>query len=592
MEVNKLDDVIQRWRVTNQEDLKPADHELFLHVGQTCIAEGHSAQLLDFIKDSKNQDIVKSMGSGLLGPLIKEAVRKDRDPVHCQAVITHMVQICSATEVLNVLLRQVEETDPDAIADTVTLIIQHFQPALLRLGDIKTQSLNLVLDALHKQICKLPVPYLCKQEEEDEHGLCRCCTALLTFVQPFVQEIKSRDAKGPPTNSYHARLRSVLLKFCMKILREPLLEAQFERRPDTTQNSPLRNVATDIMAILPAIHEPLPELLFYYPLRTQKDEAVVRIDDGDSPESRACLAYLLFVQLIAIEVFPAVFSPVFVLQCNMGYINILLSRQDESWILKGLDLHVKSLERVLDNSLPAELLELKSFNTVPQNLIKIMTDCPIQHLRVKALLVFQLFIKKLNEEAKHTFFRCIMRTSHHAGVKSVILTNIKDQAERSSKSKRRDGWFEGTLLLSLLRDVLSLPRGPETDLLNDMDRVMVSLNLLRYLLIIERNKPTGMWTDLCNVAQNYIKMLRVCLSMSKSYYGAELRRIHENKKVKAKEFKEAAGKKTIQCMMVKNEALGGMPREAQEKVLQCALVTYDLMESLVIRIEEIIDERP
>lgn len=33
-----------------------------------------------------------------------------------------------------------------------------------------------------------------------------------------------------------------------------------------------------------------------------------------------------------------------------------------------------------------------------------------------------------------------------------------------------DGWFKGTVLLALLRDTLSLPRGPETDLLHAMDR--------------------------------------------------------------------------------------------------------------------------
>lgn len=39
------------------------------------------------------QDIVRSMGSGLLGPLIKEAVRKDRDPVHCEDIISYLVQV-------------------------------------------------------------------------------------------------------------------------------------------------------------------------------------------------------------------------------------------------------------------------------------------------------------------------------------------------------------------------------------------------------------------------------------------------------------------------------------------------------------------
>ncbi|XP_053492222.1 glomulin, FKBP associated protein b [Ictalurus furcatus] len=590
MAAHQLDDVIQRWRNTQGKDLKAEDHELFLNVGQMCIAQGDSAQLLDFISDEKNQDIVKSMGSGLLRPLIKEVVRKERDSVHCQAVITYLVQICSADNLLDNLLKQVEETDPDAIADTITLLMQHIQPALMKLGDSKPALFGLALDALHKQISKLPVPYTRKQEEEDVHGLGRCCTALLTFVQPFVQEVKSQDAKSPVANTYHARLNTVLLKFCMQSLRQPLLEAQLDREAHTSQNSPLWNFATEIMTTLSAIQEPLPKLLLYYPLRGKADERVVQ-DDSHLPESRACLAYLLFVQFIAIELFPAVFSPVFVLQCNMEYVNILLSRKDEPWILKGLDLYVKSLERVLDNSLAVELLELKIFHTVTQKLIQIMTHCPIQHLRVKAFVVFQLFIEKLNEEAKHKFFRCIMKTSQHAGVESVILTNIKNQVEQSSKSEQMDSWFKGTLLLVLLRDTLSLPQGPETDLLDGMDRVMVSLNLLRYLLIRERNKSTCIWTDLCNIAASYIKILRVCLSMSKSYCGSELKRLHEDRKVKAKELKEVSGKKSVQHMIVKNKALGGIPCEAQEKVLQCALVTYDLMESLAFRIEEILEER-
>uniref|UniRef100_W5KBJ2 Glomulin, FKBP associated protein b n=1 Tax=Astyanax mexicanus TaxID=7994 RepID=W5KBJ2_ASTMX len=546
MEVNQLDDVIQRWV---KKDLKAEDHELFLNIGRTCIAQGDSAQLLDFITEEKNQGIVRSMGSGLLGTLIKEVVRKERDPQHCDAVITHLIQICNADELLDILLKEIDDTDPDAVADTIILLMQHIQPVLSRLGDSKVPALGLALRSLQRQIAMLPVPYSRKQEQEDKLGLCRCCTALLTFVQPFVQEVKSHDAKAS---------RGAPLKCCMESLRGPLLEAQLEREADSTQNSPLRNFATEIMSILLVI-QPLPKLLFYYPLKGREDSGITKQDQAHPTESRACLAYLLFVQLIAMEVFPAVFSPVFVLQCNMEYINILLSRKDESWILKGLVRY--------------RLLVL----------LTIMIDCPIQHLRVKALVVFQLFIEKLNGEAKHKFFR-LYKTSQHAGVHSVILKNIKNQLEHS------DGWFERTLLISLLKDTVSLPQGPETDLLHGMDRVMESLNLLRYLLIKERKHVT-IWTDLCKIAESYIKTLRVCLSMSKSYYGTELKRLQEEKRIKAREFKETYGEKSMRPMMVKNEKLGGMSPEAQDKVLQCAIVTYDLMESLVVRIEEIIEER-
>lgn len=106
---------------------------------------------------------------------------------------------------------------------------------------------------------------------------------------------------------------------------------------------------------LQAIHESFPELLFFNSLRKR-----TKSDDTQSRESTACLAYLLFVQLITIDSFPAVFrwdgisniwsaslqtkqhllvsiccSPVFVLQCNMEHISLLLSRSGNEIILNA-----------------------------------------------------------------------------------------------------------------------------------------------------------------------------------------------------------------------------------------------------------------
>uniref|UniRef100_A0A8C1CEC9 Glomulin, FKBP associated protein b n=2 Tax=Cyprinus carpio TaxID=7962 RepID=A0A8C1CEC9_CYPCA len=525
MVANQLENLVQRWRTT--EDFVPEDHELFLNAGHTCIAQGDYTQLLDFIKEEANQHIVRSMGSGLLPALVNEVLRKDRNPANCQAILNQLVQICSVKELLDILLQQVEEdTDPNAIADTITVLMPLIQSVFQLKNTIITHFLF------------LPVPYSHKQEQEDVYRLCRCCTAVLTFVQPFVQEVKNQD-----TYSVATKLRAALLK--LYSLREPL---QLDREVNMTEISPLWNFATEIMAILAVIQQSLPKILFYRPLRG-KEDTISEKDAFHLNESRACMAYLLFVQLITIQVFPAVFSPVFVLQCNMEYINLLLSRCNfNNWCILG---EIKCLL-----FLTTVLIYKRTVVICSQNLITFMTDYPIQHLvRGKSLVVYQLFIEKLNGEAKHTFFR--YGTSHHAGVESIIIKNIKNQMERSYE----DSWFEGTPLISLLRETLILPKGHETDLLHGMDRVMESLNLLRYLLIQERKFSNVIWTDLCHIADSYTKLLRLCLSMSKSYYGTELKRHREDKKIKTK---------GNTCF-----------------VLQCALVTYDLLESLVVHIEEI-----
>ncbi|XP_054459318.1 glomulin-like [Anoplopoma fimbria] len=584
MNEDQVKDVIHRWQNTPEDDLKPEDYQQFKNLGSACLTQGDGSQLLKFLRDEKKQEIVRSMGCVLMAPLLNAVVKKEKSLDHCQAAITHLTRTCRPNELLHSLLEIIEDIDPGAISESILALVPHLQTVLLQLGDRKAASVGSALTALQRQLSRLPVPYTRQQEEADEHGLCRCYSALAVFVKPFIEEVKGKRGSWV-TTSEDEEMRTELLKFCMRSLREPLLEAELNR----DRKSPLWLFATEIMVTLPAIQESLSEILFFSTLKKN-----TQMDSVESKESRACLAYLLFVQLMGIQNYPAVFSPLFVLQCNMEYINQLLSSKNESHLLKGLALYAKSLESVQDNSLPVSLLELKSFYSVPQNLRQVLTDCPMQHLRESGLKVFQLFINKLDAEAKHKFFRCMLKTSNHAGVESYIVKNIRNQVEFSMKSGDANKRFLGEEFLSLLGLVFCLPQGAETDLLNSMDRIMESLNLLRYLLLRDKElrSTTDVWEELCRIKDQYLKILRVCISISRGYYSAELKALREDQKLKAKEAREAArSTRLFKSMTVKHEKVSNMSPEAQHQVLQSALVTFDLMESLIFRIEEITEEK-
>ncbi|KAM9357998.1 glomulin-like [Symphorus nematophorus] len=584
MNEDQVNDVIRRWRDTPEDDLKPEDFQQFKNLGSVCLTRGDSAQLLKFLQEEKNQGIAKSMGCVLLAPLVNEVVKKEKSLDHCQAAITHLTRTCRPDELLHSLLELIENIEPGAISETILALVPHLQTVLLHLEERKAACVGLALSALQKQLSKLPVPYTWQQEEADEYGLCRCCEALTALTKPFIEEVTRKNGNCI-TTSEDEELRTELLKFCMRSLRDPLLEAELNR----DRKSSLWLFATQIMVTLPAIQESLSELLFFNSLKKS-----TQTDISQSKESRACLAYLLFVQLITIDSFPAVFSPVFVLQCNMEHINQLLSSKKESHLLKGLALYAKSLENVPDNSLPVSLLELKSFYSVPQNLRQVLTDCPVKHLRDSGLQVFQVFINKLDAEAKQKFFRCMLKTSNHAGVESYIVKNIKNQVEFSMKPCNSNKWFLGDELLSLLGLVFCLPQGAETDLLNSMDKIMESLNLLRYLVIRDKElrSTTDVWEELCRIKEEYLKMLRVCIGISRGYYSAELKALREDQKLKAKEARDAArSTRLVKSITVKQQKVSNMSPEAQHQVLQSALVTFDLMESLIFRIEEITEEK-
>uniref|UniRef100_A0AAX7SRS1 Glomulin, FKBP associated protein b n=1 Tax=Astatotilapia calliptera TaxID=8154 RepID=A0AAX7SRS1_ASTCA len=454
------------------------------------------------------------------------------------------VKTCRPNELLDCMLEIIEGIDPGAISETILALLPHLQSVLLRLDEGKAACVGSTLSALQKQLSRLPVPYTEQQEEADEYGLCRCSAALTVFTEPFVEEVKRTDGNCAAT-AEDEELKIELLKFCMRSLREPLLEAELKH----DRRSPLWLFAVEIMVTLSAIKEPLPELLFFSSLRKN-----ILMDNNQFKEARACLAYLLFVQLITIDNFPAVFS----------------------------------LERVQDNSLPVSLLDLKSFYSVTQNLRRVLTDCPIQHLVSASLVVFQVFINKLDAEAKHKFFRCMLKTSNHAGIESYIIKNIRNQFELSMK------WFLGTEFISLMTLVLCLPQGAQTDLLSSMDKIMESLNLLRYVLIRDEELRTNedVWEELCRIKEEYLKMLRVCISISRAYYSSELKALREDQKLKAKEARDAARPtKLVKSITVRKEKVSNMSPEVQHQVLQSALVTFDLMESLIARIEEITEEK-
>ena len=82
---------------------------------------------------------------------------------------------------------------------------------LFRLEDRKGAGLGLALSVLQKQLSRLPVPYNQQQEEADEVGLCRCCSALVTFTKPFVREVMRKNGDSVVTPE-HEELRTELVK--------------------------------------------------------------------------------------------------------------------------------------------------------------------------------------------------------------------------------------------------------------------------------------------------------------------------------------------------------------------------------------------
>ncbi|KAM4551435.1 glomulin, FKBP associated protein a isoform 1-T2 [Odontesthes bonariensis] len=595
MAMEQLSDVVQRCQALADDRYTTEDHDVFTIAGRMCIEEGNSAQVLSIVLDEKNQDMVRCMGWNLLSPLIQVLLKKeDKNLPQCLAIFNHLLETCRPKELLIGLLEQLEHDDPDTVAESLHLLLNPLQKVLLCLGSRKASSLGMTLSSVLDQMAKLPIPQTKEQEEDDVFSLSRCCNDLIGFVRPFVleaeqnllssetQSVNSNKTASEQDREKEDELRTELLKYCMKTLSHLLLEVQL-RDPDTLPLSPLRTFATEILSTLSAIGESLSSLVFQPLLKRKQVPGFLEEEVRYPKKSLASLAHLVFVHHLAADTFPSVFSPVFCLRANMEHISLLLSRTEDYMLQKGLDLYEKSLVRVEDGSLSAALLEIKTFLTVPQNLVKVMTICPKHDLRTEGLRVFQLSIYKFDTEAKYRFFQYMLRTSHHSGVEGFIIKNIKNQINFALQSGNSNIWFEGVHLVLLLRMVFSLPDGPETDLLHYLDRIMESLNLLRYLVIRDKitENQTGIWTELYKIQDTFTKPLRVGLNMSRAHYERELHSTMETTKKKVKE--------SVLSVSVGDEKLPNMTSESQIQALHSALHTFDMIESVLVRIEELIE---
>uniref|UniRef100_A0A8B9MJ21 Glomulin, FKBP associated protein n=1 Tax=Accipiter nisus TaxID=211598 RepID=A0A8B9MJ21_9AVES len=500
MAVDELQAIIQRCQILEEADFKGEDFSLFQVAGQKCLEDGYAAQLLEVIQNEKNKVIIKNMGWNLISPLVRCIFmykQEDDKREHCLKILDQLAQLCNPKELFLGLLEQIEQASGEQACQTVMLLLQPLQTVLLKLQNKKAYSLGLSLAMIMNQLTPLPVPYTKQQIQEDKLGLCQCCNAVVDFTKPFVNEVIKNMEKSSEYNDME--LKEELLKFCMKCLKYPLLTAQLEQL-EGIEEHPFRHFATEIIVkLIPLVFLRHKSISPHW-----KNQEFADIERKNSADSLACLSYLMFVQHFGIDCFPMVFSPSYLLQCNMTHIEVLLK---------------SCLLRMEDNSLLHQYLELRDFINVPQDLVKVMTLCPIEHLRKKSLHILQLFIDKFDTEGKYTLFR-----------------------------------------------------------------IMASLNLLRYLVIkdCESDNQTGVWTTLAKIEQNFLKPLHVGLNMSKAHYEAEIKNKKENRR-------EAHSSNTVCSVTVSGEKMPAMTTEMQLQVLHSALFTFDLIESVLARVEELIE---
>lgn len=201
--------------------------------------------------------------------------------------------------------------------------------------------------------------------------------------------------------------------------------------------------------------------------------------------------------------------------------------------------------------------------------------------------MFPILVAKLDQRSQYGIFYTILEECHHAGVAGMLIYLLKEQVNHELCSTVEESWFQGTRLMSILQLVLKPPPKPgtEKDLVQDTDRIMGTLNLVRFILLRDLSDKTNVWENFTAMEQNFLEPLKETLKETTLQYQAELMR----KKDEMAENKSNTKKDRIEFNIKSPDgrSLPPMPYSAQIEALESGLHSLDMMESILARISEI-----
>ena len=460
--------------------------------------------------------------------------------------------------------------------------------------------------------------------------------ATLSFLEPFVKTVSIKD-KSNKHQSMPSQAAEILSKYLLLLLNRPLIYMDLVP-PDADKKmkakTESRLCAETIMSYLEKLNvdffQVIEEIVTVSMNQEKKkkgsdkeenskeekdnfsneekekegkdDPELNKIDSEDDDDddddiinvpdlSISCLLYLVFTEHLGVDSVPWIYSPQYLLEFCLPYIIHLLNRTEFMILFKGVHLLNDCLQRLETSTLSASCLENDIYIQLLNKLTRVMLYCPVADLRQLSVKVFTETIKKFQSAGRCRVYECLLATCDNPGVLGYCIQLLKEEINVCLQDEPvTDQTFLGKRLHKLLRIILHLPDAETTDILQHSDKIISAMNFIRYLAL--RDPPdqnlTGFWTALSVVEEKFLSPMQVAVDMSRAHYKLELNHLKSGQKSKEKGDEDDEPEMTVS---IGNQLAPGMPPEEQAKVLNNALNTFDIMESLMCRIKEIMQQQ-
>eukprot|EP00057_Strongylocentrotus_purpuratus_P033347 XP_791092.3 PREDICTED: glomulin [Strongylocentrotus purpuratus] len=600
------------------EDQSSWEPSLFLGAVRELVDREETSAVLEILQNGSYKALVETVAWDLL-PIITPHVsdtETNNDVYKDSAqILNDLAEIGKPKEMILGYLEQLDRFLDDG---TYRILLKPLSTVLMRFGLTKSHQMNqsFILLHTHLQTAKFPSSEGLDEkqrrlllEDPGVHKLGRNTIAVLEFLAPFVFQVEQMLYGNVKELSKLERIevensKIEIAKFLIRILDYPLARTDLAWK-ETEEDSDKPRYKTDFrlcaeqaMTYLSRLQFSFNQLLCYgkefnlpiAPSSEADDLGEEDLGPGDIKGlpvlGLGCFVYLVKVEELREDRLPNVYSSEYLLQLTSVYIAALLRRPEEEPVLKGLYLLSLLVDGIEDAALHHRLLDNTFYEDLPQMLSVVMVMSPLNTIRQAALRVFSVYIRKFDWKGRYRLLQLLLKNTVHSGVCGMVIGMVKDNVHHTLQHRDNE-WFVGQRLGDLFSLIFSLPNGAESDMLELSDKVMAALNCLRFLLLrdLVSVNETGIWSHIPHIEQGFIAPLHTGIKLSMAHYQARMTAVVNEHKARGKNKSAAVPTST---MTVAGHQLPVMPPSQQMHVMKSACHTYELMQSIVGRVRDIL----
>ena len=559
----------------------------------------NDAKVLEIIQNSQNLgDIVMDIVPAICNYLLSDRIHASTQTT-CEKVLIHVAQTCKPKETLIAFREQMAPIKNDA---QMLCLLQPMQICLQALNG-KIFRVSKEVRPFIKHISSLPLPDDHKLEGQEKlfldndfatNRITHVTQQFLNFLHPFVEATSWKRATTTTDElSQQRKAEALNLSLCLlNLLDKPLAYLDFNSHViDNNSVSNSRVCGETIMALLAELqadyHRFVVEVADRMTAEAKLTEDEIEDDEPVSQLSLSIFAYLTFAEGLGLNNLPGLLTgQYYVLSC-LPFVNELTSHKNSLVVYKGVKLLNSLLSRTLVSSLPADLLEHNDIIETVHCIVQALAMSQVQELTTKTGELLAVLMGRFTPFGRYKLLLMLLNITHHSGIIGYTIQLLKNEIASNLGKVPHDSAFAGKNLHLLFNMVFALPSGVKTDLVENCERIMASINLLRYLVIRDRpaDNVTGIWNLMEKLKDGYCQTLHKAIDISRGHYKLEIDNISQGKKLD----KDAQFEKSE--FSIGGKVLAKPNRKEKVEALSIAVHRLDLMESLLCRFEELVEQR-